>query len=93
MVETKRDRTVERLQLQQIIAGMTEGIILIDPDGTLSWTNEAALQMHGVEAVQELGRNVEQYAIDTSSDTSITTRSSMAPIRRRGCWRARCSRT
>ena len=62
MVETKRDRTVERLQLQQIIAGMTEGIILIDPDGTLSWTNEAALQMHGVEAVQELGRNVEQYA-------------------------------
>jgi len=54
-------RQANRLQLQQIIAGLTEGVILIDPDQTISWANEAALGMHGVGSVNELGGTVAEY--------------------------------
>ena len=47
--------------LRQIIAGLNEGVILIDPDQTILWANTAALQMHGVEAVEELGATVDAY--------------------------------
>ena len=47
--------------LQQIIAGLTEGILLIEPDQTLAWANEAALAMHGVQDLRELGRTVTEY--------------------------------
>lgn len=52
---------VERRQLQQIIAGLDEGVILIDPDQTISWANEAALLMHGVSSVDDLGKTVDGY--------------------------------
>ena len=32
----------DRRQLQQIIAGLTEGVILIEPDQRILWANEAA---------------------------------------------------
>jgi len=51
----------DRRQLQQIIAGLTEGVILIDPDQTILWANEAALAMHGAETMQELGATVDDY--------------------------------
>jgi PAS domain S-box-containing protein len=51
----------DRRQLQQIIAGLTEGVILVDPDQTIFWANEAALQMHGVENLGELGATVSEY--------------------------------
>ena len=51
----------DRTQLQQIIAGLTEGVILIDPDQTIAWANTAALAMHGVETLAELGANVDEY--------------------------------
>ncbi|WP_445191847.1 PAS domain S-box protein [Sphingomonas sp. Tas61C01] len=47
--------------LQQIIAGLSEGVILIDPDQSLLWANEAALRMHGVEQLDQLGGNVTAY--------------------------------
>ena len=47
--------------LQQIIAGLTEGVILIEPDQTLCWANEAALAMHGAKTFDELGATVEVY--------------------------------
>ena len=31
--------------LQQIIARLTEGLILVDPDGTLSWADDTALEL------------------------------------------------
>ena len=52
---------VQRQQLQQIISGLTEGVILIDPDQTISWANAAALRMHGASAVEELGATVSEY--------------------------------
>jgi len=51
----------DRRQLQQIIAGLTEGVILIEADQTIRWANEAALQMHGVSAIGELGKTVPEY--------------------------------
>ena len=38
----------DRTQLQPIIAGLTDGVILIDPDQTIAWANAAALALHGV---------------------------------------------
>jgi len=51
----------DRGQLQQIIAGLTEGVILIDPDRSLLWANEAALAMHGAADLDELGGTVTGY--------------------------------
>lgn len=53
--------TTDRHQLQQIITGLTEGVILVEPDQRIVWANEAALKMHGVTAVAALGRDVTQY--------------------------------
>ena len=51
----------DRRQLQQIVAGLTEGIILIEPDQGIAWANEAALAMHGVSTLEELGATVDDY--------------------------------
>ena len=51
----------DRRQLQQIIAGLTEGILLIDTDGAIVWANEAALAMHGATAREELGADTAAY--------------------------------
>ncbi|RZM08763.1 MAG: PAS domain-containing protein, partial [Sphingomonas sp.] len=51
----------DRTQLQQIIAGLPEGVIIIDPDQTIAWSNQAALAMHGVTSLEELGRTVTEY--------------------------------
>ncbi|MGI4793346.1 MAG: PAS domain S-box protein [Janthinobacterium lividum] len=51
----------DRTQLQQIIVGLPEGVIIIDPDQTIAWSNQAALAMHGVTSLEELGRTVTEY--------------------------------
>jgi PAS domain S-box-containing protein len=51
----------DRSQLEQIIAGLTEGVILVEPDQTITYANEAALEMHGVTHLHELGRTVDEY--------------------------------
>jgi PAS domain S-box-containing protein len=48
-------------RLRQIIAGLSEGVILVHPDQRLLWANEAALRMHGVETVAALGDGVDDY--------------------------------
>ncbi len=53
--------TVDLRHLQQIVAGLDEGVILIDPDETLLWANPAALAMHGVQELEQLGRTVDEY--------------------------------
>ncbi|TEA69489.1 helix-turn-helix transcriptional regulator [Allopusillimonas ginsengisoli] len=57
-----------RHQLQQIIAGLTEGVILIEPDGSIAWANQAALAMHDAGSLQELGATAQGYC-DTFSLT------------------------
>jgi PAS domain S-box-containing protein len=51
----------DRSQLHQIIAGLTEGVILIEPDQRIVWANEAALAMHGVTELKALGADVTEY--------------------------------
>ena len=56
-----RHSPTDRRQLQQIVAGLTEGVILVDESQDIIWANEAALTMHGVKALPELGATVDQY--------------------------------
>ena len=51
-----------RRQLQQIISGLSDGVILIEVDQTILWANQAALAMHGVTDVKQLGANATEYA-------------------------------
>lgn len=51
-----------RSQLQQIISGLSEGVILAEVDQTILWANEAALSMHGLSKLSELGANGGEYA-------------------------------
>jgi PAS domain S-box-containing protein len=51
----------DRSQLQQIIAGITEGVMLIESDQAITYANEAALAMHRVESLDDLGRTVDAY--------------------------------
>ncbi|MBH3445441.1 helix-turn-helix transcriptional regulator [Pseudomonas moraviensis] len=51
-----------RRQLQQIIAGLSDGVILLELDKSILWANEAALTMHGVSTIGDLGSNADEYA-------------------------------
>ncbi|MBW6526363.1 PAS domain S-box protein [Sphingomonas sp. RHCKR7] len=48
--------------LEQLIAQLLDGVILLDPTGTLLTANAAALAMHGVTEVSELGATADEYA-------------------------------
>ncbi|MFC6791316.1 helix-turn-helix transcriptional regulator [Methylobacterium komagatae] len=52
---------VDRHELRQIIAGLSEGVILVEPDQTIAYANEAALAMHGAGSLAELGPTVDEY--------------------------------
>ena len=36
------NQRADRTQLQQIIAELTEGVIMVNPDRTIDWANETA---------------------------------------------------
>src|SRR3954453_2093099 len=57
ITQSRTDRT----RLHQIIADLPEGVIIINPDKTLAWANDAALAMHGVKSRKDLGRTVSDY--------------------------------
>jgi PAS domain S-box-containing protein len=61
MTDRTPGRRANTRQLQQIIAGLGEGIILVSPDQSILWANEAALEMHGVATLAELGADVADY--------------------------------
>src|ERR1700710_1640866 len=52
---------VDRHDPRQIIAGLSEGVILVEPDQTIAYANEAALAMHGASSLDELGATVDAY--------------------------------
>ena len=47
--------------LEQLMAGLTAGVILIDPSGVLIGANDAALLMHGVRRSDDLGATADDY--------------------------------
>lgn len=48
--------------LEQLMAQLLDGVILIDPTGVILSANAAALRMHGVGNVADLGTTAEGYA-------------------------------
>lgn len=44
-----------RQHLQHIIAGLSEGIIVLEPDGAVAWANASALALHAVTKPADLG--------------------------------------
>ncbi|WP_447921418.1 PAS domain S-box protein [Achromobacter aegrifaciens] len=44
-----------RQHLQRIIAGLNEGIIVLEADGAIAWANASALRLHGTDRLDELG--------------------------------------
>lgn len=52
---------VDREQLLQIIAGLSDGVILIAPDHSLSYANAAALNLYGVTRPEDLGHDIDAF--------------------------------
>lgn len=59
--ETALQRQVDRRQLQEIISGLGEGILLIDPVDGIVWANEPALVLHDVTDMADLGVTAAGY--------------------------------
>ena len=53
--------TADLGNLRLIVAGLTEGVMLIHPDQRILWANDAALRMHGVTSLDGLGETVDEY--------------------------------
>ena len=47
--------------LEQLVDGLTAGVILVDPSGVLLFANPAALAMHGVSELSALGATADDY--------------------------------
>ncbi len=50
-----------RAQLEQIIASLREGVLLVETDQTITYANAAALRMHDAASLEELGPTVSAY--------------------------------
>lgn len=50
-----------REHLKKIIGGLSEGVVLIEPDQRIVWANDAALQMHGATKLEDLGPTAQDY--------------------------------
>lgn len=61
MSDTVEVPRINRSVLQQLVAGLTDGLILVEADGAISWANEAALQIHRVEDTSALGKTIADY--------------------------------
>ena len=62
MTETIPSKHAGATHLQQIIAKLTEGLILVEPDGALCWADDTALELHGARSLAALGGDVAGYA-------------------------------
>lgn len=52
---------INRSTLQELIAGLSDGIIFVDPDGSIVWANTSALDMHRIASLVELGADAKDY--------------------------------
>ncbi len=55
------DPSIEQERLRHIIGGLSEGVLLVDAEQRIVWANPAALVMHGVERLADLGADVDDY--------------------------------
>jgi len=61
MTANKKPPQVDRRQLQQIIAGLSDGVLLFDTAGNIVWANRSATAAYGVEKLADLGKTVAAY--------------------------------
>ncbi len=61
MTDVEQPPKINRPVLQQVIAGLSDGLILVEPDGQIAWANQSALDMHRIEAIADLGVDVADY--------------------------------
>jgi PAS domain S-box-containing protein len=52
---------LDRAQFRQIVEGLSDGLILMEPDERILWANRSALAMHGCKTLSGLGATVEAY--------------------------------
>lgn len=52
---------LQHRQLQQLITGLDDGIVLVNFDKTILWANDRALALHGVERLEDLGSSIGEY--------------------------------
>ncbi len=46
---------LNRGSLQEVIGGLSDGIILLDQAGAIVWANDAAIIIHRANAINDLG--------------------------------------
>ena len=51
----------KRHELEQVVMALTEGVLLIEPDQRVVFANRAALAMHSVESLADLGETTDAY--------------------------------
>jgi PAS domain S-box-containing protein len=51
----------DRMQVHQLVAGLKEGVILLDRERNFLWANDAALTMHGLGKKEDLGQTLAEY--------------------------------
>lgn len=61
MSESLSSKPIDTRHLRQIVAGVSDGVILIGTDQKLVWANQPALVMHGVTELEGLGEDVSEY--------------------------------
>lgn len=47
--------------MEQLLQGLAIGAVLVDPAGTILWSNTAAHRMHGIAGGDELGTSIDDY--------------------------------
>ena len=68
-------RQVRQHRFQQILSHLDTGVIVIGFDQCIAWANQAALALHGVATIEDLGHDVASYrgnyafaALDAAGD-------------------------
>lgn len=56
-------RILKRSLLQDVLAHLDEGVILLDESGAIIWANRKALLLHDCEHQEGLGGNAKDYAV------------------------------
>ena len=61
MSENPEPPKINKGSLQELIGGLSDGIILVEQGGRVAWANAAALAMHRVSSIEELGGDAAGY--------------------------------
>ena len=62
MTNQRHGQLPVRDQLRRIIADLADGVLAIEPDGSIGWANRKALAMHGARSEEQLGGCLDEYA-------------------------------